>query len=505
MHYLLRLLPIIALAPTLAAEVALSPLFGDHAVLQAGDGTAVWGTAAEGEQVTVRVAGVEASTVAAQGRWLVRLKGLKPEVTGKDLVVQGTNTVTSHDVLVGEVWLAGGQSNMERQLGPRPPQKLIEDYEKEAAAANYPGIRYFVVPNTPQAAPTTTLKGSWQVVTPSTILPCSAVGYFFARALHEARHDSVGLVVCAAGGSTAQGWISRETLLATAGLEKIVSDYDAAVEKFAKDDADWTSNGPKRTEAEAAAKAAGKPAPRAPGNPQTHYKAAITRFNGMLSPVLPLTMRGVIWYQGESNNSDPAQYEVLMPALITEWRTRFANPTLPFLTVQVAPFKGLSPEIREAQERVARSVPHAGIVTTIDIGDAEDIHPTRKRPVGERLAVLARQQVYGETGLIASGPCFAGVSFDGAKAVVRFTELGGGLVAPAEGLKGFTLAGADGKFVEAQAVIAGDTMVVTAAGISAPTAVRYAWANAPVATLANRAGLPAFPFRSDRGKDRLER
>ena len=217
----------------------------------------------------------------------------------------------------------------------------------------------------------------------------------------------------------------------------------------------------------------------------------------MLHPLFPLTLRGVIWYQGESNAAKPTNYPLLMQTLAAEWRAKFNAPELPFLMVLVAPYKKTGPEIREAQMCAARLVPHADIVNTLDIGAAEDIHPPHKRPVGERLALLARRHVYGETNLVTSGPRFAGATFAEGKATVRFTDLGGGLTTTGDVLKGFTLAGADGKFIPAEARIEGDTVVVSAPGLTAPTAVRYGWASVPDASLDSLAGLPAFPFRSD--------
>ena len=496
------LLALLAVLP-LHAEVVLPPLFSDHAVLQAGDGTPVWGTARDGENVTVTIGGVSASTVAAAGRWQVRLPTLKASTTGQDLVVRGDNTVTVRDVLIGEVWLCSGQSNMERELGPRGGQPLIKDWEQEVAAATTPSIRFFTVKRTSPATPIAVAEGAWQVVSPATVAKCSAVGWFFARALHEARRDAVGLVVNAWGGSTAEGWASREALSAVPSLKDIVTkveqqiaDYPAALAKFKADEpallAQWEKD-------VAAAKAAGKKEPgkpRAPADPLSHYLAPLARFNGMLHPLLPYGIRGALWYQGESNVARHEQYLTLLPTMLADWRARWQRPELPLLMVELAPYKGSKPEFREVQQRLAREVPGVGLVTTVDVGDANDIHPPNKKPVGERLALLARKQVYGED-VVASGPRFAKATFAGGKAVVTFTDLGGGLVATGGTLQGFALVGADGKSVDATATIVGDTVEVTAPGVTEAKAVRYAWAPAPVATLASTAGQPACPFRSD--------
>ncbi len=488
------LIPLLALGLTcqLSADVSVSPLFGDHAVLQAGKNTAVWGTASEGEKVTVRLGEAEASSVAKGGRWLVHLPALTANATGRDLLISGSNNIVSHDVLVGDVWLAAGQSNMERRLDLANHQPPIDNYLEEAATANIPTIRFFNVPNTPLKDPTLELKGSWQVLSPTTVMSCSAVGFFFARALHEAGKGPLGLVINAAGGTTAQSWISRDALLAVPELAGIAKAWDADVVAYPELFARW------KTEADAA-KAAGQPAPAGltMRDPIGHYLAPISRYNGMVHPLIPLSLRGVIWYQGESNTGKPLEYPLLMQTLAAEWRAKFDAPELPFLMVMVAPYIKSSPEMREAQMRAAKLVPQADMISTLDAGDAGDIHPPHKRPVGERLALLARHHVYGESDLVSSGPRFAGATFVDGKATVRFTELGGGLATQGDILKGFTLAGADGKFIPAEARIEGDTVVVSAPGLTTPTAVRYGWASVPEATLANRAGLPAFPFRSD--------
>jgi sialate O-acetylesterase len=275
-----------------------------------------------------------------------------------------------------------------------------------------------------------------------------------------------------------------------------IANYPGALAKFKAEEATLMAQWNKDV---AAAKAAGKKEPgkpRPPSDPLGSYLAPMARFNGMLHPLLPLGLRGVIWYQGESNVSRYEQYRTLVPTMLADWRARWQRPDLPLLMVELAPYKGSKPDFREVQQRLAREIPGVGLVTTVDVGDSNDIHPPNKRPVGERLALLARKQVYGED-VVASGPRFANATFPAGKAVVTFTDLAGGLVASGGVLKGFTLAGADGNFMDATATIVGETVEVTAPGVAAPTAVRYAWAPAPVATLTSKAGLPAFPFRSD--------
>jgi sialate O-acetylesterase len=234
--------------------------------------------------------------------------------------------------------------------------------------------------------------------------------------------------------------------------------------------------------------------------PPKEYKEDVSvpgaLYNGMIHPLQPYAMRGVIWYQGESNSGRSRDYRSLFPALIADWRRVWDQPNLPFLFVQIAPWRGMVPEVREAQLLTALHTPHTAVAVTLDVGDAQDIHPPHKQPVGERLALAARAIAYGEK-LEFSGPVCSSAEFQDGRAILRFDHLGGGLVAPGGELQGFTIAGADKVFVPAHAVIEGDTLVVSAAGVKQPVAVRYAWANVPVGNLYNKAGLPASPFRTD--------
>lgn len=479
-------LTLLLLPLPLLAAVAPAPIFGDHAVLQAGDDTPVWGAAREGEAVTVSIGAVTASTVTTNGRWQVRLKGLKPSTTAQDLVVKGDNTVTIKDVLIGEVWLCTGQSNMARTLGLWPGQPPIDNWEQEAAAANNPSIRYY------------SGKG-WMIITPESVLKCSAVAWFFADALYKVRPGAMGLICNAQGSTFAQDWTSREGLAAVPALAHVLNNFDAkeaayreALAKFKTEEPALMAAWEKET---ATAKSEGKPRPPRPKAPS--LQTVTTQcFKSHILPIIPVGLRGVLWYQGENNSRNPQEYELLLPAMMADWRTRWNRPDLPFLIVQLPSWSGFRPEFREAQQHIAGSVPGVGIVTTLDVGDSGNVHPAHKKPVGERLALLARKQVYGEN-IVASGPRFAGVKFEGPKAVVSFTELGGGLVIKGDKLKGFALVkGVGGKSVDATATVVGDTVEVTAPGVEKPVAVTYGWANVSDANLANKAGLPAFPFRS---------
>jgi len=470
-------------------------------VLQRDKPIPVWGQAAPGEKVTVRLAEkiAETTVAGADGRWSVRLPA-QPAGGPFALVFEGKNRVALSDVWLGEVWVCSGQSNMERQLGPRPPQQPLVNWEQEVAAADYPKIRYFAETRMPSTPTQPSITGKWEVCSPQTAAQFTAVGYYFGRDLHRQLQVPIGLINRSRGGSPAEKWISQTRLASDfpeilAAHEKKIADYPAVLAKYQAEEPAllkaWE-------EAAAAATAAGKPAPRKPAPPIS--RATVDQpsafYQGLIAPLQPYGIRGVIWYQGEANASRAEAYRTLFPALITDWRAQWGQGDFPFLFVQLAPYKGNGPEIRDAQLHAWRATPNTAMVVTTDVGDAEDIHPTRKEPVGARLALAARALAYGEK-IECSGPRFTSATVAGAKMIVRFDHLGGGLVAKVGPLRGFTISG-DGKtFVPAEAAIVGDTVEVSAANVASPLAVRYGWANVPDVNLFNSAGLPASPFRSD--------
>jgi sialate O-acetylesterase len=451
----------------------------------------------------VRLGGQEASAVTTQGRWEVRFNGLKASPDPIELVATGNaSTAKSTDVLIGEVWLCSGQSNMDYGVG-----RVLPADRDEALARPLPTLRTFNVAKTVSATPLTTTKGKWQLAVGKDVASFTAVGYYFGRSLQQSHPVPVGLIAAKWGGTPAEAWTSLSALQNEPALAEILARWKREIAKFPQDQALFAEKQAAYASQAAAAKAAGQPVPAAPVAPRdpatSHPNSPTLLFNGMIHPIIPVAIRGVLWYQGESNKLRPRQYQTLLPAMIADWRQRLGRGDLPFYLVQIAPFSGMPPDIREAQMKISERVPNSGIVCTLDVGEVNDIHPKNKRPVGERLALLARRQVYGETTVVASGPRFAGLSVAGAVATVKLIHTDGGLVATGGTLKGFAVAGEDQKFVEATAVIKGDSVEVTAAGVAAPVAVRYAWANAPVATLANGAGLPAFPFRSDEWKTEI--
>jgi sialate O-acetylesterase len=480
--------------------VHLPAILSDNAVLQADAPIPVWGTADAGEKVTVTLNEEhQSATAGPDGRWKVTMAPLKAGAAC-ELSVAGTNTITLKNLLVGEVWVGSGQSNMEFTL------KGANNAAQEAAGAAFPKIRLFTVPKKVADSPLSDCTGSWVECTPETALKFSAVAYFFGRELHQTLGVPVGLIHTSWGGTPAEAWTSHEALSATDDLKEFFTAWDKYVADLPKAQAKYTQDLAAWKKADADAKAAGTPAPkapRAPGNNESHRPAAL--YNGMIAPIVPYAIRGAIWYQGESNAGQPMKYRTLLPAMILDWRKAWGEGDFPFYIVQLANYMERKPEptesswagLREAQYLTSVQVKNSGLATIIDIGQADNIHPTNKQDVGHRLALNALAQTYGKT-LEFSGPIFKQMTIDGGKAVLTFTHLGGGLVAKGGGpLTGFSICGSDKHFVWADATITGDTVVVSAATVAKPEAVRYAWADNPACSLTNQAGLPAVPFRTD--------
>ena len=635
------------------ADVKLPAVFGDHMVVQRGIPLPVWGSAAPGEKVAVKIAGQERTTEAdAQGRWKVKLDAVE-SASPVEMTVAGKNTITLRDVLVGDVWLCSGQSNMEW------PTRAAMDGEKEAASANEPQIRLFQVPRKASGEPQDDVQAQWVVCSPQTVAGFSAVGYFFGREVQHRLKVPIGLINSSWGGTAAEPWTDMASLKGIPALAPMVQRYEADVRDLPKarqeyeaklkvweeqtrvkdpgntgekngwaapklDTSDWATmslpvkwenaglkidgaiwfrkeidapdaweskelvlklgsiddrdttyvngqqvggigeetpggwarprvytvpaglvqkgrcvvavrvfdtggeggfGGPAsemnlgpaggssvvslsgewkykveyRVEPKPAVPPPPEPAaPNQPGSPANLY-------NGMIHPLVPFGIKGVIWYQGESNADRAYQYRVLLPAMIGGWRKAWGEGDFPFLIVQLANFMARVeqpvqasawPELREAQSMTAKNVPNTGIAVAIDIGVADDIHPKNKQEVGRRLALAAMKIAYGQP-LVCSGPVYRSMEVKGDKIVLHFDSVGGGLKAGGDKLLGFAIAGADKKFVAAEAKIEGGTVVVSGQDVALPVAVRYAWADNPEATLYNDEGLPASPFRTD--------
>ena len=482
------------------AEVTLAPLFQDHAVLQRDQPVPVWGHATPGEHVTVAFQGqVVGTTVAADGRWMVYLAALPASAESADLVVTGANVITLHDILVGEVWLASGQSNMEW------PLKWAVNGPAEVAAANHPQLRLFSVVHQVASEPAITVKGSWQPCTPESVPMFSAISYFFARDLQKKLGVPVGVIGSYWGGSPIESWTDSVTLRGTKAWPEIDDRWQKSLpgsaeyaERYPAVRAAWGV-----AEEHAIATHTKNPLkwPMPPMGKGTPFEPS-GLFNGMIAPLQPYALRGVIWYQGEQNWPRPDAYAELFPTLIRTWRAQWGEGDFPFYFVQVAnyimaddPSGRAWARLRDAQTS-ALGLPATGMAVTIDIGDPKDIHPRNKQEAGRRLALIAKTQAYGIPGDF-QGPTFTFVTGEKSSLRVHFKHASTGLISANRPVQSLEIAGADKVFHPATGKIERDTLVVSSREVKQPLAVRYAWSNAPAANLFNGAGLPAVPFRSD--------
>ena len=487
-------------ALSVSGDVTLAAPFTDEAVLQCAQPVPVWGRAAPGEKITVHFRGQQLTTAAgADGRWAVTLAPLPVSAGGADLVVTGANTVILRDVVVGEVWLASGQSNMEWPLA------RARDATQEIAAANFPLVRHLRIEHVAADQPADTVRTSgWQLATPETAGRFTAVGYFFARALAEKLGVPVGIIHSSWGGTPIESWMSGPALRLTKAWPRFERDWQAALKVFPQMQAGYPALDAAWRKGEEAARATGQPNPLPWPHPPVGSGTAYAPgglFNAMIAPVKPYALRGALWYQAESNVGRPDEYRELLAALIRDWRAQWAQGDFPFYFVQLPNFSdqgrpdGTSwARMREAQA-TALALPNTGMAVTIDVGEAGDLHPPNKLPVGERLARLAEAKTYGQD-VEWSGPVFQSAAREDVGLRVKFTHATG-LASHAAPPTGFAVAGADQVFHPAIVRIDGESLVVSAPEVPEPVAVRYAWTNSPAASLFNGAGLPAAPFRSD--------
>lgn len=496
------------------AEMRSAGLFSSNMVLQRDIPVPVWGTASPGEQVTVSFHGQTVSAAAdEQGRWSLNLQPMPACSTGAVLTVRGSRTQAFENVLVGDVWLCSGQSNMDHSM-----RMLHLPEEEIQAATNYPQLRLFKVDyKTNPEQPEAEVQGEWAVSGYEAAADFSATAAYFGRALCRDLDVPIGLIHSAWGGTPAGSWTSREMLEQLPFMVGKLQDADCAIRDYdpAAAQADY-----ERLLAEWKQK---KEAGGDPGfepqlwNPHTSPWMPATLYNGMIAPLVPMAIRGVIWYQGEANAGWHWVYRESFGALIEDWRNHWGQPfspeaagvslgNFPFLFVQLAnfmerqtqPVESVSstwPYLREAQQQVL-ALPNTAMAVTTDVGEADDIHPRDKKSVGERLALAARALAYGED-LVFSGPLFQGLEIRGHEAILSFDHTGSGLMVKGETLKGFAVRGERGGWHWGEARTDGHTVVVSADEVPEPVAVRYNWANNPVGNLYNREGLPAAPFRSD--------
>ncbi|MFB6456205.1 sialate O-acetylesterase [Chitinophaga sp. Hz27] len=485
-------IPVVLACHAAVADIRLGNLFTDHAVLQRNTVVPVWGTAADGKTITVSFNGQQVSTIAKDGRWMVKLQPLKAGGP-YTLIASGDGTVTVTDILVGDVWLCSGQSNMDKEVGPHKNQPNVDNYEQELANATHPQIRLFKVPAKEGAlTPQEEVNAAWSLCDSAHVSAFSAAGYFFGRDLQPAINVPLGLIHSCWGGTPAEFWLDKSVMAANPELQSLVTAYEKSMQGFEE----------KINNLQDALKAANAAGTTDTASQKSYNQLKLLKrncgglYNAMIYPLRNFPITGVIWYQGESNSDRAKQYQTLFPALIENWRDTW-HQDIPFLFVQIAPNKGKGPEIREAQFLTWKRVPHTAMVVTTDgIDSTFNLHPGNKQLVGARLALAARAMVYKEK-LEYSGPVYESAVFNGNQAIISFSHTGKSLVAKGGPLTGFTIADADKVFVAAQAKISGNKLLVSAKGVKNPVAVRFGWTDIPHDNFYNSAGLPASPFRTD--------
>ncbi len=484
------------------AAVRLHPVFTDHAVLQQGKPVPVWGWADPGEKVTVRFGDHVASTEAGQdGKWMVRLRPMKATAAPRALEASGSTSVRIEDVLVGEVWVCSGQSNMEW------PMTASRDPQADIQSSTNPLLRLYTVRKATSPTPLDTFADSkghqWATATPDGVKGFSAVAYYFGRDLQKALGVPVGLIHTSWGGSPAEAWTSGETLRGNPAYARDILEGQVNTMRSRKAAlAKWEQD-------RDAAVAAGK---NPPGRPFGGWLPS-DLYNAMIVPLLPYGISGAIWYQGESNAGRAWQYRDLFADMIRDWRRGFGQGDFPFLAVQLAPWdknkkRSLEDitrepvesdwaELREAQVHVSKVLPKVGVAVITDVGDKDDIHPSQKQPVGARLALLALRIGHGKD-VAATGPVVHSHHAVKGAMVLNFDAVGTGLRSSGGVLTGFAVAGEDRKWHGAKAEIrARSQVVVSSPNVPVPVAVRYGWADFPVVNLTDSHGLPASPFRTD--------
>jgi sialate O-acetylesterase len=490
-----------AVASVATADVSVPNIIGSHMVLQRDIAVPIWGRAAPGEAVTVQLGEHKAAAKTdAAGNWAVKLPALKAGGP-HTLTISGKNKIVLKDILVGEVWVCSGQSNMAFNVRGDSAGR------KKLAPFNNPKIRLLTVARRPSDRKLYNVRGTWARTNPGNVAGFSAVGYFFGHRLNKELGVPIGLINTSWGGTRIEPWTPRVGFRSQPGLAGVLKHLDASVAKHRAAVAKsldaveaWTAAARKAL----ADKTPLARMPQLPAHPLAGPRGATGLYNGMVHPLVPFAIRGAIWYQGESNRHD-STYLAKMKALIGGWRQVWGQGDFPFYFVQLAPYgyggeHARIPVIWEAQTD-ALAIPNTGMAVTLDIGNVRDIHPKNKFDVGNRLALWALAKDYGRDRLIYSGPLYKSMAVEGKTIRIQFDHVGGGLVSrDSKPLTWFEIAGKDGKYVKAGAKIDGETVVVSSDAVAEPLAARFAWSSIAEPNLMNKEGLPAGPFRTQRPK-----
>ena len=501
----------LTLAPSLRAELNLPSVIGDHMVLQQQQPNPIWGWDTSGTKITVSFAGQTYTTTAGNdGRWTLKLAPLPANATPQTLVVMGSTKREIQDVLIGEVWLCSGQSNMEMGIG------VAKNGAKEIAAAKFPNIRLLKVPKAWLPEPQTDQNGSWKACTPENVAQggwsgFSAAGYFFGRELHHQLNVPVGLIDATWGGTRIESWTPPEGFAVVPALSELSTAvalgephseiHKQRLGRYLAETASWLTSA--RNALSNATLVPAMPVYPPELLPPHDVQNPTALFNGMIYPVHPLAIRGAIWYQGESNMGEGMLYAEKMKALIGGWRQIWDEGDFPFYFVQIAPFNYGNkphqlPELWEGQTTAAQEIPNTGMAVINDIGNLNDIHPTNKQEVGHRLALLALSKTYSQKDLVYSGPTFHSLEIAGGVLKVKFNHVDGGLVSrDGQLLNWFEIIdAAEGGFVKSEARIEGETVLLSSPEVHHPVAMRFAWSQLAEPNLMNGAGLPAGAFRA---------
>jgi len=474
------------------SQIKLPALVSDNMVLQQNANVNLWGWAAPNEAIKIRVGwqnDLVETKADAKGNWKVSVPTPKSSEKSYDITLEASNKITLQNVLLGEVWVCSGQSNMFFPVGKQEDKWKtgVKNYEEEIKNANFPLIRLFTVATVASEKPLDDVQGNWQVCTPKNVDNFSAVAYFFARDLQQKIKTPIGLISTSWGGTKAEAWTSEKVLEENKDLITILEENAQKEKNFYTNlEAYYTNvkNG-------AATKELKKP------KRDQENKFPYVLYNGMLHPVINYTMKGVIWYQGESNAEKATMYQTLFPAMVQSWRDDWKQGDFPFYYVQIAPHKGQNPFIRESQLLSLKKIKNSGMVVTTDVGNETNIHPIDKQTVGYRLSLIARANTYNENKLVFSGPIYNHMKADKKQIQLFFDYAESGLVQKGETLKEFEIAGEDKVFYPADAKIKGKTVVVSSSKVKNPVAVRFAWKAVPDPNLFNAENLPASPFRTD--------
>lgn len=468
-----------------AQELKLPAIFSDNMVLQQKTYAPIWGWNSPGKEIKVTGSwnNKTVKTIADNtGKWMVKLK--TPIAGGPySLMINSDKTISFQNVMIGEVWICSGQSNMEMPMSGWSNLPILNSESTIKEASNYPNIRLFNLQKKISESPQSDCVGHWVNCSSESVTTFSAAGYFFGLELYRRLNIPVGLIMTAWGGTPSEAWTSAEYI-------SKFKEFKTAIEKITEPEYKNDSN-----------------IVKVPANTKSkidfnaNYPSSL--YNGMINPLIPFAIKGAIWYQGESNVYDAKLYGQIFPEMVKCWRTNWNQGEFPFYYVQIAPYnygKGSKSELlREAQLNSLKKIPNSGMVVTMDISTINGIHPPDKESVGKRLAIWAFAKSYGLKNVAFSGPLYKSMKIEGQAIRISFEYAKNGFEAKEGGLTYFEIAGDNGKFVSAKAVIEKNTVVVSSQDVKAPLAVRYGWSNTATPNLFNKEGLPASSFRTENG------